>query len=189
MEIVFLTLISGLLFTQSWQFRRYYLNSKSLGVIAGAIAIALLATVVFQDKEGLTVLGDGGNVSLAMSVLTLAWAGYAGLLAAVALWGYDERTLGFYSLFLWVASLVFAVYFIAPGVVLTLVPEDAAANLGTIMAISSLLLGILAALLFFRLAVPFTNSIYNSVVSWFFLVFSVAIAALALISVLALFPI
>jgi hypothetical protein len=188
-EIVFLTLISGLLFLQSWDLRRFYLNSKSLGVLAAAVAIALLATVVFQDKEGLRVLGDGPNVSVATTVLVLAWAGYAGVLAGVALWGFDERSLGVYSLFLSVASLLFAVYFITPGAVLTFLPEDARENITTIMALSSLVVAALAALLFFRLGVPFTNRIYNSVVAWFFLVGSVAIGVLALISVLALFPI
>ena len=94
MEIVFLILLPAALWAHAWYLLGFYTNPRTLGLIAAGVAIALLAHVV---QAPLGMLSTASTA--AMSAFILIWAVYALLVAAVGLWGFDERTVGFYSLF------------------------------------------------------------------------------------------
>ena len=186
MEIVFLFIVSAVLWGHSWHMLNLYTNPRTMGLIGAAGAIALLGVVLFG--QNLIIIGGTESPLLAF---VLMWALYAAILAAVGLWGFDERTLGLYSLFMSVVSLLYvAYYFLGDGLLLdegTSPTGVAAATVGAIsylMGIAALALTLLSALLFFYLAPPFVRM--RTVTGWFYLVLSVVLAVLAGLVVLGL---
>ena len=175
MEIVFLILLPAALWAHAWYLLGFYTNPRTLGLIAAGVAIALLALVV---QAPLGMLSTASTA--AMSAFILIWAVYALLVAAVGLWGFDERTVGFYSLFLWVISLIFVGYFFGGEFL------SGAAIISVVMGVSALLLSVLAALLFFYLTPPLTRM--RQATGWVFLIVSIIIALLGGLLVLGLAP-
>ena len=173
MEIVFLILLPAALWAHAWYLLGFYTNPRTLGLIAAGVAIALLALVVQAPLGMLSIASPA-----AMSAFILIWAVYALLVAAVGLWGFDERTVGFYSLFLWVMSLIFVGYFFGGELL------GGASLISIVMGVSALMLSVLAALLFFYLTPPFTRM--RQATGWFFLTGSIIIALLGGLLVLGL---
>jgi hypothetical protein len=196
MDLVFLLGLPGLLWIQSWHLLGFYTNPRTLGIIAAAVAIILFGVVLFQDKipmfpEYGEVMKGFLTVGSAFSAFVLVWAIYAALVAGVYLWGLDARSLGFYGLFLWIISALFAVYFFIGGEVLK---SGDIFSISWLLGVVAILLAILSALLFFYLALlprgqgeP-PSSAMRSVTGYFYLVFSIVVVVLGLLLLLGLDP-
>ena len=196
MDVIFLLVLPGALWIQSWYLLGFFANPRTLGLISAGVALVLLTTVLFQDKVPMTPVYPAAaegflTVGAAMSVFMLLWTVYTALIAGVYLWGMDSRTLGFYSLFLWVTSTLFAVYFFVGGEVLG---SGDVADVSWLLGTVAVLLAVLAGLMFFYLglrppgqAEP-PSSGMRTVTGWFYLVFSVAITILGGVLLLGLDP-
>ena len=176
MELIFLLVLPAALWAQSWYFLGLYTNPRTLGIIAGTVAITLLGMVIFGSSTA--AVGS----TTALYAFVLVWAIYAAMVAAVALWGFDERTLGFYALFLWVVSLLYVGYYFLGGEVLA--SDGTTGLVSAIMGIVALLLTVVAALVFFYLGPPFARM--RQAAGWFELVLSIIIAVLGGLVVLGL---
>ena len=182
MEVIFLLVLPAALWAQSWYFLGLYSNPRTLGIIAATVAITLVGLVVFAGGGYGPLVSGPAAANAALSAFILVWAIYAALVAAVALWGFDERTLGFYALFLWIISLLYVGYYFLGGELLGGAQE--AATLSSIMGIASLLLTIIAAVVFFHLGPPLARM--RQATGWFELVLSVIVAVLGGLVVLGL---
>ena len=184
MDLAFLLILPGLLWTQSWHLLGFYSSTRALGIVAVAVAVGLLSIVLFQDKLELvseTPTGALLSVGTTTSIFILLWAVYAVLVAGVYLWGLDSRTLGFFGLSIGLLSALFAAYFFLGGELL----ENGDINhVSWLLGTASVLLAILAGLLFFYLAFRPPGqgeppaSTMRTITGWFYLVFSAAIAVL-----------
>ena len=178
MEIVFLMVLPATLWAQSWYFLDLYNNTKTLGVMAATAAIMLGGMVIFTGGGFTSLVGgppEVADVGAVLSTFILLWAIYLALLAGVHLGGFDERTLGLYSLFLSVVSILYTIYFFAGGEIL------GGAQVGYLMhwplAIVSALLAGFALLVFFHLAPPYPRLRY--VTGWYTVVISIVSTILA----------
>lgn len=188
MEIVFLLILPVALWSHAWHMLGFYSSARSLGIMSAAVALALLGLVLFGRD-----LIEPGNIGSEgpLSAFILAWVFYAVLLAAVGLWGFDERTLGFYSLFLGITSLIFVAYYMLGDA--TLLDEGTssldvasgeAVRISTLMGIDALILTVLGVLLFFYLGPPFQKM--RVATGWVFLVGSIVSVAMGGLAVLGL---
>ena len=196
MDLAFLFVISGLLWIQSWHLLGAYDSPRTLGLISAATAVTLFGVVLFQDKLPMAIaapadLGDFLDPRTAISVFVLAWGAYAVLLTGVYLWGFDTRSLGYYGLFLWVVSVLYAVYFFIGD---KLLANGDVVQYSWLMGVVAIMLSILAALLFFYLSLrprgqgeP-ASSVMRTVTGWFYLVFSVVIVVMGGILLLGVDP-
>ncbi len=174
MEAVFFVLIGLALFSHSWNLLGLYPDGRTMGLFTGALGLGSLIAITFAPM--VLVGGDPDANVLAetniIKMLIVAWAGYAVGVGAQGLWDFDDRAIGFYSAILTAISAVALFYFAANL-------ADAYGNDVTIaMSAATLLLSILAGMLFFYLAVPF-NAL-RQVAGWFLLVGSVVIAGIGL---------
>ncbi len=187
MEIAFMFALSALFWTHSWQMLNVYTNPRALGIVAAAVAVLLLGLVFFG--QGLIMIPE---ISGPFTAYVLVWIGYAAVVAALSLWGYDDRTLGFYSLFVAVISLLYVVYFFLGDGLLLDAGTTSATGLGAqetgpiswILGIVSVTFTLLMTLMFFYLAPPFMRM--RTVTGWFYLVLSVVVLVLAGLVVLGL---
>ena len=107
MEALVLLLVGVLLFTQAWYLLGVYSNPRTVGVIAAGLALGLLATATSTGLSAPLGIGAGAAPLVsAMKGAGVLWAVYAAALAAHAIWGLEERALGFHALVLWPLSLV-----------------------------------------------------------------------------------
>ena len=165
MEVIFLVLLPAALWAQAWQLLGVYTNARSLGVIAATVGISLLALTALNTAAGVVSSGP------VLSILVGVWAIYALIVAGNSLWGGDERTLGFYSLFLWVVTTAIAAYYFLGG---SLLADGGGAEIVSgVMGVAVLLLSLLAALLFFLLAVP--NPKMRQATGWVYLVVAIVV--------------
>ena len=185
MEIIFLFVVSAALWTHAWHLLGFYTNPRALGVVGGSVALTLLGAVLFVgdsiiDKEAVEVFPFLADTNLfiggagPLSAFVLAWAVYAALVAGVGLWGFDDRTLGFYSLFLALISLLFvAYYFVGDGLLAGSDISPTNAEGGTlsmiswVMGVFAVLLSVASLLLFLYLAPPLRAM--RKATGWFFL--------------------
>ena len=196
MDLVFLFMLPAALWVQSWCLLGFCTNPRTLGMVSAGVAIILLGVVLFQDKLPLAVevpadLGEFIQPTTAISGFILVWAVYAVLVAGVYLWGLETHSLGFYSLFLWVISILYAVYFFIGDRVLD---NGEVIGFSWLLGVVAILLAALSALLFFYLALLPTgrgeppSSAMRTVTGWFYLVFSAAITVLGGLLLLGLNP-
>ena len=197
MDLAFLFVIPAVLWVQSWHLLGYYGTTRTLGMVAAGVAIILLGIVLFQDKLPLAIappagLGEFIAPATALSAFVLVWAIYSVMVAGIYLWGLETRTLGFYSMFLWVVSTLFAIYFFIGD---RLLDDGEVIGYSWLMGVVAILLAILAALLFFYLGLrspgesePLPASTMRRVTGWFYLVFSVAVPVLGGLLLLGLNP-
>ena len=178
MELVFLMVLPATLWAQSWYFLDLYNNTKTLGIMAAAAAVVLGGLVIFSGGGFTSLVGgppEVADVGAVLSTFIALWAIYFVMLAGVHLGGFDERTLGLYSLFLSVVSILYTVYFFAGGEIL------GGAQVGYLMhwplAIVSAMLAIFSLLVFFPLAPPYPRLRY--VTGWYTLVISIVTTILA----------
>lgn len=169
MEVIFLIVLPAVLWAQSWYFLDLYTNTRTLGMIAAAVAILLGGMVIFGGGSFPALAGEPADVSAVLGAFIALWAIYAAIVAAVHLGGFDERTLGLYSLFLAVVSVLYVVYFFAGGEILSDPSEGNVAHWP--MGIASLGLAVVAGLAFFYHAPPFPR--IRHVAGWATLVVSV----------------
>ncbi len=195
MDLLFLLVLPGLLWVQSWYLLGFFTSARTLGLIGAATGVALLGIVLFQGNLPLVVNIDRPTElllapSTPMAIFVLAWAVYSFLIAGVYLWGFDARGLGFYSLFLWVVSALFAVYFFAGDRLL----DGEAIAFTWLLGVVAILLAILAAMQFFYLALlsadrgeP-SSSLMRTSTGWVYMIFSVAVVGLGGLLLLGLNP-
>ena len=175
MEAFFFILIGAALFSHSWYLLELYPDGRTMGVfvaglgLASLISITMVPMLLTGDGPGTDVLAE----TTIMKTLVVLWAGYAIGVGAHGIWDFDERAIGFYSAFLAVASVVALIYFATE--------LQSRYGDGAWLSISgaTLLLTVLAGMLFFYLAVPF--NVLRQVAAWFILAGSIAILALGLL--------
>ena len=182
MELIFILVLPAALWAQSWYFLGLYSNPRTLGIIAATVGITLIGLAVFAGGDYRPLTSEPVSANAALSAFIIVWAIYSLMVAAVTLWGFDERTLGFYSLFLWVVSLLYAGYYFLGDELIGGAQE--VDSISAILGIVSLLLAAIAALVFFYLAPPFSRM--RQTTGWFELVVSIIIAVLGGLSILGL---
>ncbi len=134
-----------------------------LGVVA-LIALMLTPMLLVGGQPGSDVVVETNL----MKVLIILWAGYAIGVGAHGLWEFDDRAIGFYSAFLFAGSLVALLYYAIE--IEGVYGDDVWLGLSG----AALALTVLAAMLFFYLAIPFIA--LRKVAGWFILVGSIAVA-------------
>ena len=190
MEAVGLILIAGALFCHSWYILGLYPDGRTVGIYVGALGLAaLIATtldpmvliggdaVAIRDAGGLSgdpayTLASGLAETTMMQLLIVVWAIYAIGVAAQGIWDYDERAIGFYCAIPAAVSVAALLFFAGQ----LFDPYGNAVSIS--LSAASLLLSVIAGMLFFYLAVPFV--VLRLVAGWFTLVGSVAIMLLGL---------
>lgn len=155
MEALALVLIGLVMYVHGWHLLGLT-ESRSTGIVGAVVGIALAALVLYKPVAAAT----GADPGL-LAALLLLGAVYALLVAAVGLWDFDARTLGFYSIFLAVSLVVIAVYF-------------GSVEISTMLAVAAGVLAVPFALLFFHLVPPFRR--IGVLTGWFFLVLGAAAA-------------
>ena len=196
MDLIFLLVLPALLWVQSWHYLGFYSSPRTLGLIAATVAVVLLAVVLFQDKLPIppelypepAEAGKFLSLATSLSAFILLWAVYSALVAAVYLWGFDARSLGFYGLFVGIVSVLFAVYFFLGGDLLAGEINAVSWLLGVV----AILLAILGVLLFFYLALlpagqgeP-SSSAMRASTGWVYLVTSIVVTVLAALLLLGI---
>ncbi len=136
-----------------------------LGLVS-LIALMLAPMLLVGGQPGSDVVVET-NV---MKVLIILWAGYAIGVGAHGLWEFDDRAIGFYSAFLFAGSLVALLYYAIE--IEGVYGDDVWLGLSS----AALVLTVLAAMLFFYLAIPFIA--LRKVAGWFILVGSIAVAGI-----------
>ncbi len=186
MEMAFLFILPAALWAHSWQMLGRYGSPRSMGVIGGAVAVILLALVALW-RDSAIILGSDN----ALAGFVLAWAIYCALLAGVSMRGYDQKTLGYYGLFLAVISVIVVLYYFLGDAVLSSQDASPTGFLGRglgvisyVMGIYAIILAILGGLLFLYLAVPMRGM--RLVTGWSFLLGSIASLVLATLVVLGM---
>ena len=187
MEIAFLFILPAALWTHSWHLMGHYSNDRALGVVGAGVAIALLGLVMTWQGS---VIIKGSEAPLA--ALILAWAVYGALLAAVGIWGFDQRTLGHYGLFLALVSVIFVVYYFLGDAILldsteespTKFPGQGISTISYIMGAYAAILAAVGGLLFLHLAIPMRS--IQGLVGRLFLVGAVASVVLGALVILGL---
>ena len=170
MEGIFLILIAGALFAQSWYMLGMYSEGRTMGIFVGGLGLLSLATITFTPTL-LTGAEQLAEVTLFKSVI-LVWAVYTIGVAAHGLFDVEERAIGFYSAFLGVASLVPFILYV--GVLRERYYESMWLGISASMAI----LTVLATIMFFYQALQF--NVLRLVAGWFLLVGSTIIGLIGL---------
>ena len=130
-------------------------------------------------------------MATALSAFILVWAVYASLVAGVYLWGLDTRSLGFYSLFLSIISILFAAYFFLGG---ELLGTGDIVNVSWLLGVAAVLLAILSLFLFLYLGFlpegqgEARSSKMRTVTGYLYLVFSIIVAVLGGLLLLGIDP-
>ena len=186
MEMAFLFILPAALWAHAWQMLGRYGSPRSLGVVGAGVGIILLALVALWRDAAIIVGSDN-----ALSALVLTWAIYGGLLAAVAMRGYDQRTLGYYGLFLALVSAVFVLYYFLGDAVLSTQDASPTGFLGQGLGVISYIMGayaailaVLGGLLFLHLAIPIRA--LRLVAGWSFLLGALVSLALATLVLLGM---
>jgi len=173
MESLFLLLVAAVLFTHAWYLLGLYSDHRTMGLIAGALALGLLLPAAAGGTSNqLLINPTTAPVVAAMKGFILLWAVYAAALGARGLWGFEERALGFHALLLWIVSLGMA------GLPWVFTEAEVSNDAAVVMSTSSLVLAILSAMVFFHLAVPVRR--IRGVTGWFLLVGSIGVGLLGL---------
>ena len=181
MEGLALILIGGALFAQSWNILGLYSDGRMVGAFVAALGLAALLTLVMDpivligsNLELMAKLGgDAGDANplaelTVMKMVIVLWAVYAVGVGAQSIWDYEERAIGLYSAFLAAGTVVVFLFF----AITLAAPYGAAVWIG--LSAATLILSVLAGLVFFYLTVPF--NVLRLVVGWFLLIGSLVIA-------------
>ena len=181
MEGLALILIGGALFAQSWNILGVYSDGRMVGAFVAALGLAVLLTLVMDpivligsNLELMAKLGgDAGDANplaelTVMKMVIVLWAVYAVGVGAQSIWDYEERAIGLYSAFLAVGTVVVFLFF----AITLAAPYGAAVWIG--LSAATLILSVLAGLVFFYLTVPF--NVLRLVAGWFLLIGSLVIA-------------
>lgn len=113
MEGIFFALIGAALVCQSWHVLGLYAEGRMMGIFTGGLGLFGLLSLWLAP----TVLsGDPTNTEAlreltVLKMLIVIWAIYAVGVAANGLWDFEERAIGFYAIFLAIATGVSFFYF------------------------------------------------------------------------------
>ena len=181
MEGLALILIGGALFAQSWNFLGLYSDGRMVGTFTAALGLAALLTLVMDP---MALIGDnvdlmkklGGDARDAnalaeltvMKMLIITWAGYAVGVGAQSIWDYEERAIGLYSGFLTIGTAIAFLFF----AITLAAPYGEAVWIA--LSAATLMLSVMAGLVFFYLAVPF--NVLRPVAGWFLLIGSLVVS-------------
>lgn len=180
MEGIGFILIGAALFSHSWYLMELYSEGRAVGVLMAAIGVGLLFTLTFDPQILGTVGADLDKTSdiNVMKSLIVMWAVYSFAVAAQGYFDTEEhnvRPIGFFGAVLAIASALTLFYF---G---TVMGENG--RIGDtaviVFTLASLLLTLVAALLFFYLAIPFRA--LKPVVGWFMLIGGIIVMSVGLV--------
>lgn len=178
MEGLFLVLVAAMLFSHAWYLLGLYTEGRTMGLISGALALGIAATAGGSFATlMMPAFVEGGTPNPAVGAVQLyviLWAVYAAAVAAHGLWDFEERAIGFHSLFLAAASIVYLLLLPTGAFTEQQLPMAGA----LVLAAGAAVLGVLSAMVFFHLAIPFRQ--LRPVAGWFLLVGSVIVALLGL---------
>ena len=189
MEGVALVLIGAILFNHSWYLLRLYPDGRTMGIFVGALGLATLVTLTFEPML-LTGVGDDGSLLMRgttmvanplaeitiLKLVIIVWAGYAIGVAAQAIWEFDERAIGFYSLLVAVVSVVALIYY--ADNLLTPYGDDVQLS----MIAAMFFLSVPPAMVFSYYAIPAFAAL-QQVAGWFLLVGGIGVTATGLVIV------
>ena len=165
MEAVFLILVGAALFSQSWYILGLYADGRMMGIYVGGLGLLSLMALVL---EPMLITGDGVKDAIhladitVMKSLIILWALYCVGVGAQAFLDLEERTVGFYSVFLAVATLFGLLYY--ASVIQPRYDDAVWAGLSG----ATLLLTIVSGMMFFALG--FTFNALRAVAGWFLLI-------------------
>lgn len=145
MEAIAGLVLGVVVFMHAWQLFGLA-ESKTTGIVGAAGALALAALAIWKP---LPMLSKVAAEALAASMLI--WAIYAALVAAVGLWDFGSRGLGFYSVYAAVVMIGQIIYCVAGRFIL------AGLICGIVQAVAF-------GMLFFYLAIPF--NILKKATAW-----------------------
>ena len=108
MEGIFFLLIGAVIFSQSWHVLGLYSEGRAMGVFATGLGLLSLGTVMLGTTITPTLISGEGSTELvtALTAFIVLWAIYSLGVGVQGIWDTDPRAIGFYSLFLSIASLV-----------------------------------------------------------------------------------
>ena len=189
MEGVALVLIGAVMFSHSWYLLRLYPDGRTMGVFVGALGLGALLTLTFEPML-FTGVGDDGNPLMKgarmvanplaettiLKLVIIVWAGYAIGVAAQAIWEFDERAIGFYSVLVTAVSVVALIYYATT----LLVPYGDEVQLSMIVAM--FLLSVPPAMVFSYYAIPAFAAL-QGVAGWFLLVGGIGVTTTGLVIV------
>ena len=174
MEGLFFILIAGALFSHAWYLLGLYNDGRTTGVIMASLGVALLITLTFDPM----LLGMAGPAAATAAQVTImksiiiAWAIYAGIVAAQGLWDFDDRAIGFFG----VPLAGFSV--LALGYFATQMPDLYDWTVWLSLTLGFAMLAFIAILLFCHLAIPFR--VLKSFTAWSMLVLSVIMTGIGM---------
>ena len=167
MEGIFFLLIGAAIFLQSWYVLGLYSEGRTMGVFTTGLGLLTLGTIMFGTTITPALISGEGSTELltALTALIFLWAIYSLAVGAHGIWDTDPRAIGFYSIFLSIASLVVFLIFTLS------MAEDGVFehSLGIWLAMSSVpfILTIISAIAFFYLT--FQLQVLRLVAGWFML--------------------
>ena len=181
MEGIFFVLIGAALFSQSWYVLGLYSDGRMMGVLSGGLGLLALGTVMFGATIAPTLITGEGATELTsgLTALIVLWAIYALGVGAHGIWEFEDRAIGFYSGFLFVASLTillfFAIYMADAG--------KFSQDVGVWLSMSAVpfLLTVIAAIVFVYMA--FQIQAMRLVAGWFLMLGSSAIGIVGLYAI------
>jgi hypothetical protein len=179
MEAAFLILVGAALFSQSWHILGLYSDGRMMGILVGGLGILSLGALLMLEPMLLTGSGDK-TISAAnhlaeltaTKVLIAVWGLYCIGVAAQALWDLEERTVGFYSVIVAIATAVIFLYY--AGVLEPRYGEGTWIGL----AAASLLLTVVSTVVFFALG--FTFNVMRAVAAWALLLCGATVGVIGL---------
>jgi hypothetical protein len=184
MEGIALILIGTAIFSHSWHLLGLYSDGRTIGVIMAALAVGLAVSLFVFDPQ---ILGEQSSHSArsmaevpVFKAIIVAWAIYAGVVAAQGIWDLEDRALGFYAVPLTAVSVVALFFFLQIWV------DGADVAPMVSLVVSGALLSIIGALLFFFTAIPFPG--LRSVIGWAMLIESIALTAVGLAMITTTIP-
>ena len=176
MEGIALILIGTAIFTHSWYQLGLYSDGRAVGVLMAGLALAMVISLFTFEAQFLGSLSssvaDKGGETVVLKSLMLSWAIYMAAVAAQGFWDLEERAIGFYGVLLTVISVIALLFFIQIWIdteeTVVMVP----------LVVSTAMLSIVGALVFFFMAIPFPG--LRAVSGWALLLQSVIVVGIGM---------
>ena len=165
MDALAVVLFALVLFSHSWNLLGKT-DLKLPGIIAGTVSIVLILLIMFKP---LNLMTGASPVSIALCLVLFTL--YAVSLAAIGLWKFDPRLLGYYSALHAFGRLLLAVSFL---------------SLGGMIGIAASFTQVILVVLFILLAIHLiiTTHPLQKLTGWFFLIGSVIIFLMQIMGIL-----
>ena len=165
MDALAVVLFALVLFSHSWNLLGKT-DLKLPSIIAGTVSIILILLVVFKP---LNLMTGASPVSIALCLMLFTL--YTVSLAAIGLWGFDPRLLGYYSALHAFGRILLAVSFLSIG-----------GMIGIAASFTQVILVVLFILLAIHLII--TTHPLQKLTGWFFLIGSVIIFLMQIMGIL-----